>query len=1128
MTSANDPSLPPDKNGDESIPLPPIPPADYRQTTPEQLATEIARLDWGLAAMVLILGFLLASFAVRNSDFWEHLATGRLYAHGQFNFGIDPFTYTTGYSYWANHAWLFDWILYGLTRLFGGPDTAFGGGALVVIKALLITALAWFMLKTRRPGLSLWAPAFCTALALLSLSPRLHYQPTLVSMLFLSLTLYILQRPRHEETDLRNQPNAIRSPLASYWLLVPLFALWVNTDSWFLLGAVTVALFLLGQVFQRLFAPVLTGEDAPEPGQLRTLALVLGTGLAACFLINPYVGHLITHPQDILAFSIPAPLSPLIKAEVFQRDLIFQQLFYSPLGDEFFRFYGQTITNMAYFPLLGLGLLSFVLSFFQGWRWWRFLIWLAFALLSAYQIRNIPFFAVVAGPITALNLQDFAARQFGREPRVEPLWKAWSLGGRIATILVVLVLLLAAWPGWLHGRPTDARSRYRVAWTVEVDPSLRQTAEQLRKWRTEGLLQAGENGFNYGPDILNYCAWYCADDQGQPLEKGFFDYRIQAFPQDVAKQYVDTRQVLRTMLGQPADSAIGGINWQNVLRKHNVNHVILNRGDPDFLVIWQMLLLDWDQWTLLYQDGRSCIFHWRDPRAPAAAAAPRLKRFDPNPLAFGPKAERAPEEGPGRAPIPQDIYSRYLHGLPPPTLDGEEAERYLEYYNLVRTQMTLNPSYLRASAFGLWAGTALRATTTPANSTVAMPGMWATQVLPMEMVLKLAEARAPNPFLNFYLAGQDYGPAAAPLLAVRAARRGIKANPDDAQAYFNLARAYNLVLTAQEEHWTGRAAAPRDLNPRQKLRQVQMVAALEHGLKLRPDDPEAHEMLFQAYFQAGYHDLALDHLRDAVKYGAAAGQKPGDTRDTFKTRIENMQRTLKNFDAQVTRQRNEYDISATNQALINKARIALSKQLGKKALDLLLDADPAAVDIPEATLELFLLLSMGRPEDARRPLEDPDSAPGLKEGLGANYDWYWLLIAAADGNYKEAGDYLDVAIAKLEKLSTESLLLRLQMQTFMGQGAGNLPAINTVMEIVHQIANYRVMRGMLLLEEGDPAAAARFFQQALDMNNGQPWEFESRGIAVHYLKHIRAAQPNLFTPKGDLYAPKGSDNSGQP
>src|SRR5207244_12837872 len=77
-----------------SIPLPPIQTPVEEPITPEELAVEIRRLDLVLSGLVLILGFLLASFALRNSDFFMHLAQGRLYAHGQFKFGTDPFSYT--------------------------------------------------------------------------------------------------------------------------------------------------------------------------------------------------------------------------------------------------------------------------------------------------------------------------------------------------------------------------------------------------------------------------------------------------------------------------------------------------------------------------------------------------------------------------------------------------------------------------------------------------------------------------------------------------------------------------------------------------------------------------------------------------------------------------------------------------------------------------------------------------------------------------------------------------------------------------------------------------------------------------------------------------------------------------
>src|SRR5207253_9013000 len=116
-----------------------------------------------LVVVVLAFAFLLASVAVRNSDFWMHLATGRLIAHGQYQFGTDPFSYTST-AYWANHTWLYDLTLYGLATASGGPESEAGGTFLVVIKALLVTLLAWVMVLIRRPGQSLWIPALCTAL----------------------------------------------------------------------------------------------------------------------------------------------------------------------------------------------------------------------------------------------------------------------------------------------------------------------------------------------------------------------------------------------------------------------------------------------------------------------------------------------------------------------------------------------------------------------------------------------------------------------------------------------------------------------------------------------------------------------------------------------------------------------------------------------------------------------------------------------------------------------------------------------------------------------------------------------------------------------------------------------------
>src|SRR5262245_37294873 len=122
-----------------------------------------------LGALVIAFAFLAASFAARNSDVWLHLATGRLLAQGRYDFGVDPFAYTTDGVYWANHAWLFDLLFYICYQLVGGVG-------LVVLKAAGVAVLAGILLHLARPRPPregpFWISAGCVLLAILAMSPR--------------------------------------------------------------------------------------------------------------------------------------------------------------------------------------------------------------------------------------------------------------------------------------------------------------------------------------------------------------------------------------------------------------------------------------------------------------------------------------------------------------------------------------------------------------------------------------------------------------------------------------------------------------------------------------------------------------------------------------------------------------------------------------------------------------------------------------------------------------------------------------------------------------------------------------------------------------------------------------------
>ena len=301
----------------DRIPLPP-------PTTAPPQAPPRRRRSWLDAFLVLLVvgfAFLVASTPAHNSDLWLHLATGRALVHGQYHFGVDPFAQGTEHVYWANTNWLYDVLTYAVFQGFG----ALGGAALVLLKAVLVGVLALILARLGWCGRGLWAPAVGAAWAVLALSPWLMLHPMIVSYLFLALTIYFLERP-HRPAPEDDLFAAKPVSFIAYWPLLPLFALWANLDAWFLLGPLTVALYLIGQVLQTKFGPDRDGR-AVGKGETAALGLALPACLAACLL----------NPHGVYAFlTPPAQLGLSPAAHVLEQDAAFQGLRLSPFQSAYY------------------------------------------------------------------------------------------------------------------------------------------------------------------------------------------------------------------------------------------------------------------------------------------------------------------------------------------------------------------------------------------------------------------------------------------------------------------------------------------------------------------------------------------------------------------------------------------------------------------------------------------------------------------------------------------------------------------------------------------------------------------------------------------------------------------------
>jgi tetratricopeptide (TPR) repeat protein len=901
-----------------------------------------------VAFLTLVLAFVLASFPAHNTDFWLHLANGRQLVSHPFDNGPNPFTYTSPETTWVNPTWLYDVLLYLLYPVLGGA-------ALVVLKALLIAGLAGVLILCGRVGRGLWLPTIGTVFVLLAMSPWLQLGPSCLSFLFLGVTLWFLEKRQLADRD---QPQRLRAFLSAYWPLLLLFLFWVNLDGGFVAGLLIVAVYWAGQLLSARWR----GTDGERSagiaagGSARTIPGALVVGAFVICLINP---------AHVRVF-VPSPEWGLSGAAELQNDPYLRNRLLTPLRNLYLTpaMFSYS-AGPSYWMLLLLGTVSFAANRAR-WRWERAFAFTSFLVLSLLHIRTIPLFAVVAGPIVALNFGELL------QARAVPARPTWSgRTGRLGVTLAMLALVAVAWTGALQ--PVGHGPRI---WGIEPDPSLRLAADQVRRWRQQGALGTG-NGFNFVPEVADYFAWACPD------ERGFLNGGLQVSGQEAA-DYVAVR---RGLLMQDA----GGRNWRDILRARGVNHIVVySNEDRHTEIVMRHLLSQEHEWPLLYVQGRTAIFGWRpggpgrDREIPDAFRDLELSNLDrfvfaaagePTEAPLAAVREAAVREAAVREPEPFYWWDAFWRPRPSRSLFVDQARMALTYFE-ARTAVYAQ-QHARTwnnTLFAGWVGA------------VATAGWTAFPPLNLQMSV----AGAGDSRTLFFL-GQDDGPRDALYLAIHSARRAIAENPDDPQPYMALGEAYYLLgQHTRERSW----AANFDLLGR--LRTVQAIAAFNFALRLNPALPQAHARLVGLFESMGYKDLALKHHRQYVElFGRRSPQ--GMPSEEFAQRLLRARQLLQADEKQVQELRDKYELNRTNLRVVDRALLAGRIGLAGEALQILLKSDVSAFGRDGMDLELKLLLITGNVDKVR--WMNPEHLQILGDH---DYHWNRAQWDAATGNYGEA------------------------------------------------------------------------------------------------------------------------------
>jgi len=362
-------------------------------------------------AAVMVLAIMPVTRTIADPDFWWHLRAGQLILANGALLGSDPFTFTVANHHWTMHEWLIE-------VFFAGAQRAGGLGLIV----LILSVVTWIGLlclllraQIRKPNRLILGLGML--LAMVAGYPIWGPRVQMVTFCFSALTLLLVER------HLTRGGRAI-------WLLVPLFLLWSNLHSGFIIGLGFIALVVVAE-----FVGGFVGTpDAAPRARLRLLGITL-LACAAVSMINP-------NGPGILFYAFQTQGSPA------QQSMI--QEWFSP------NFHDWEVMAFG-FMLLSLAVLIAVNRKLRARDLALVVVTTALALQS---VRHIALFVAAATPVWI----DQASMLFSRRQtaRTAALRKGGpSLGFRALTFTVLVVSLAV------------------VAFSTRVLPSVRAQADSL-------------------------------------------------------------------------------------------------------------------------------------------------------------------------------------------------------------------------------------------------------------------------------------------------------------------------------------------------------------------------------------------------------------------------------------------------------------------------------------------------------------------------------------------------------------------------------------------------------------------------------------------------------------------------
>lgn len=392
-----------------------------------------------LFLIILFCGiFYLSLKPIIDPDFWWHLRTGQLIVQTRLIPKIDPFSFTAAGKQWLTHEWLSEIFIY---KSFESG----GFGLLILIFSVIITTSFVFSYFRCPDGSKPYIAGYAVLLGALTSIPIWGVRPQMLTLLFTSIFLFLLDRFRQNE---------------SFKTLIPLpllTILWVNLHAGYILGIAIEIIYISGYLLETIFQ-----KDHNEKEKIKKpfwiLFLFLFISIFAT-LLNPAGFHILSYPFLTLTDSA---MQAYIN-EWFSPD--FHQIIWQPLA-------------ILILVLIGAGMKGkYPISIT------KVLLTLVFGYGALRSMRNIPLFAIVVIPVLAEKLNDSIQLKINAH-KPSKLF-------RFAALITIIILALILAQGFFQTTINQQRS--------ESENFPKAAADWILENKTPGNLL---NSYNWGGYLI--------------------------------------------------------------------------------------------------------------------------------------------------------------------------------------------------------------------------------------------------------------------------------------------------------------------------------------------------------------------------------------------------------------------------------------------------------------------------------------------------------------------------------------------------------------------------------------------------------------------------------------------------